>query len=312
MFDMLQLIIKNYKKILFILFLFFVCVAGYYFYFSKKDLIDKHFFAFNIGFISEINNEFLIISIDSQDPLQENKEKKKKYQIDKSTTVFRELNQVKSEKEFREEEIIFKNYLLSDVENKNNIEAPSWYKVEKIIYTDLKIGDNVKVYYDNEDMAVKIILLKKSFNNNDDQYIKLDSRQSLSVYGEILRIDKINKIIEIKKTDAFLEEDLVKKNIIKISNSTQFFKRRIKDNQEFLKEQEEFNKKNQEIKKLKQGIGPKKAPERFIVDGYSFDSLIVGDKILVNYGTTDDNKDINAEKIITDYLTKVLIEMLAC
>src|SRR3989339_667003 len=158
MFDMLQLIIKNYKKILFILFLFFVCVAGYYFYFSKKDLIDKHFFAFNIGFISEINNEFLIISIDSQDPLQENKEKKKKYQIDKSTTVFRELNQVKSEKEFREEEI----------------------------------------------------LLKKSFNNNDDQYIKLDSRQSLSVYGEILRIDKINKIIEIKKTDAFLEEDLVK------------------------------------------------------------------------------------------------------
>src|SRR3989339_572753 len=293
MFDMLQLIIKNYKKILFILFLFFVCVAGYYFYFSKKDLIDKHFFAFNIGFISEINNEFLIISIDSQDPLQENKEKKKKYQIDKSTTVFRELNQVKSEKEFREEEIIFKNYLLSDVENKNNIEAPSWYKVEKIIYTDLKIGDNVKVYYDNEDMAVKIILLKKSFNNNDDQYIKLDSRQ-------ILRIDKINKIIEIKKTDAFLEEDLVKKNIIKISNSTQFFKRRIKDNQEFLKEQEEFNKKIQELKNLNQGIEQIKAPERFIVDGYSFDSLIVGDKILVNYGTTDDNKDINAEKIITD------------
>src|SRR3989339_392926 len=256
MFDMLQLIIKNYKKILFILFLFFVCVAGYYFYFSKKDLIDKHFFAFNIGFISEINNEFLIISIDSQDPLQENKEKKKKYQIDKSTTVFRELNQVKSEKEFREEEIIFKNYLLSDVENKNNIEAPSWYKVEKIIYTDLKIGDNVKVYYDNEDMAVKIILLKKSFNNNDDQYIKLDSRQSLSVYGEILRIDKINKIIEIKKI--------------------------------------------QELKNLNQGIEQIKAPERFIVDGYSFDSLIVGDKILVNYGTTDDNKDINAEKIITD------------
>src|SRR3989339_768742 len=101
MFDMLQLIIKNYKKILFILFLFFVCVAGYYFYFSKKDLI-------------------------------------------------------------------FKNYLLSDVENKNNIEAPSWYKVEKIIYTDVKMGDKVKVYYDNEDMAVKIILLKKSFKNRQD------------------------------------------------------------------------------------------------------------------------------------------------
>jgi len=277
-----------------------------FFYIKKEDKknseIEKDVFMTEIllGDISQIGENYILVSVRDNQIADEEKADNVKIYIDDKTKFKRYTGEIKSAEEFKKEQSDFQAALKEQGAGKDystTLESPDWYKTESIGFNNLAVNDKVRIVSskksDNSYIAKTIIVENKKQIQDADQPVIKDS--NVIVSGTIDSIG--GQTINLKDSESTYF--VASGKIIKVlfDEKTSIIAKKQKTDEKFTQEQVEFNKKIENLRKENKSIYGLAAPQPYIENQESQSYFRVEQKLIIYGSINTANEEMLADKI---------------
>lgn len=297
------------KKIIFIILILIIFIAGFFIYFWQTDQEENYLFtAVAHGAIMEIDNNQIKLKINNLDPTMESDNNDFKIiRINRGTQFFSYSDKLKTNEQFYKEYNEFQDRLRQLKAEKQSIagsEPPDWHEQEKIKLADLKVGLEISVYVkqsnkrQEECIADRIVVERNIDATADGQTTQGQTEENIAIdkiFGAIKKIENNQIVLEILNLDP--TSTSTKKDLLDfiINGETKIYSRHTKSHEQFNKEYTEFTDKLRELDSAGKDIAGIKPPNWNEREEIKLADLKVGQEISVFINKDD---KITAEEII--------------